>query len=93
MFLLLLKQYFILKLVRKLEKYIRFPIPKAKAYFFSYPTIFRFYLEKNPKKFIDNSLILYPHNEPEMGSVFEQVELLNKAHKVYFYCKYRFCNF
>jgi glycosyltransferase involved in cell wall biosynthesis len=72
---------------RKLEKYIRFPIPKAKAYFFSYPTIFRFYLEKNPKKFIDNSLILYPHNEPEMGSVMEQVDLLNNAHKVYFYCE------
>ena len=72
---------------RKLEKYIRFPIPKAKAYFFSYPTIFRFYLEKNPKKFINNSLVLYPHNEPEMGSVSEQVDLLNKAHKVYFYCK------
>ena len=72
---------------RKLEKYIRVPIPTAKAYFFSYPTIFRFYLEKKPKKFINNSLVLYPHNEPEMGSVFEQVELLNKAHKVYFYCK------
>ena len=72
---------------RKLEKYIRVPIPKDKAYFFSYPTIFRFFLEKKPKKFINNSLVLYPHNEPEMGSVFEQVELLNKAHKVYFYCK------
>jgi glycosyltransferase involved in cell wall biosynthesis len=44
-------------------------------------------LEKNPKKFTNNSLILYPHNEPEMGSVSEQVNLLNKAHKVYFYCK------
>ena len=52
---------------RKLEKYIRVPIPKAKAYFFSYPTIFRFYLEKRPKKFINNSVVLYPHNEPEMG--------------------------
>jgi glycosyltransferase involved in cell wall biosynthesis len=72
---------------RKLEKYIKVPIPKAKAYFFSYPTIFRFYLEKKPKKFTNNSLVLYPHNEPEMGSVFEQVELLNKAHKVYFFCK------
>lgn len=72
---------------RKMEKYIRFPIPKAKAYFFSYPTIFRFYLEKYPKKFLNNSLVLYPHNEPEMGSVLEQVDLLNKSHKVYFYCK------
>ena len=72
---------------RKLEKYIRFPIPKAKAYFFSYPTIFRFYLEKKPKKFINNSLVLYTHNEPDLGSVFEQVDFLNKAHKVYFYCK------
>ena len=44
-------------------------------------------MEKNPKKFTNNSLVLYPHNEPEMGSVSEQVNLLNKAHKVYFYCK------
>ena len=72
---------------RKLEKYIRVPIPKAKAYFFSYPTIFRFYLGKKPKKFINNSLVLYTHNEPDLGSVFEQVDFLNKAHKVYFYCK------
>jgi glycosyltransferase involved in cell wall biosynthesis len=72
---------------RKLEKIIIFPIPRAKAYFFSYPTIFKFYLEKNPQKFKNNSLILYPHNEPEMGSIKDQVELLNKAYKVYFYCK------
>lgn len=72
---------------RKIEKYIRFPIPKAKSYFFSYPTLFKFYWEKNPNKFTNNSLILYPHNEPEMGSIIEQVDLLNKAYKVYFFCK------
>ena len=72
---------------RKFEKFISFPIPNAEAYFFSYPTIFNFYLKKNPKKFLNNSIILYPHNEPEMGSIYEQVDLLNQAYKVYFYCK------
>jgi glycosyltransferase involved in cell wall biosynthesis len=72
---------------RKFEKLLTFPIPKAKAYFFSYPTIFKFYLEKNPLKFNNNSIILYPHNEPEMGELKDQVKLLNQAHKVYFYCK------
>lgn len=72
---------------RFIEKIIVFPIPNAQAYFFSYPTIFKFYLEKNPKKFRNNSLVLYPHNEPEMGSIKEQVKLLNEAYKVYFYCR------
>ena len=71
----------------KVEKFIRFPIPKANAYFFSYPTIFKFYYEKKPKKFMNNSLVLYPHNEPEIGSMIDQVDLLNKAYKVYFFCK------
>ena len=60
---------------RKFEKFIRFPIPNAKAYFFSYPTIFNFYLQKNPQKYINNSLVLYPHNEPEMGTIYDQVNL------------------
>jgi len=72
---------------RFIEKIIVFPIPRATAYFFSYPTIFRFYLEKFPLKFSNNSLVLYPHNEPEMGNLKEQVKLLNQAYKVYFYCK------
>jgi glycosyltransferase involved in cell wall biosynthesis len=72
---------------RFIEKIIVFPIPTARAYFFSYPTIFRFYLEKYPQKFSNNSLVLYPHNEPEMGNLKEQVRLLNQSYKVYFYCK------
>ena len=72
---------------RKWEKFIQFPIPKADAYFFSYPTIFKFYSKKNPKKYINNSIILYPHSEPEMGTMDEQVNLLNQAFKIYFYCK------
>lgn len=71
----------------KFEKFIKFPVPTAKAYFFSYPTIFKFYSGRYPDKFVNNSLILYPHNEPEMGSIRDQVHLLNKAYKVYFFCK------
>jgi glycosyltransferase involved in cell wall biosynthesis len=72
---------------RMVEKFFVFPIPSAKAYFFSYPTIFKFYLERYPKKFKNNSLVLYTHNDPEIGSVKDQVEFLNQAHKVYFYCR------
>ncbi len=72
---------------RKFEKFLKFPLPNYEAYFFSYPTIFKHYMEKNPKKFENKSIILYPHNEPEMGTISSQVELLNKAFKTYFYCK------
>ena len=70
---------------RFVEKLIKFPLPSANAYFFSYPTIFKFYFEKCPKKFHDNSLVLFPHYEPEMGDITDLVKLLNQAHKVYFF--------
>jgi glycosyltransferase involved in cell wall biosynthesis len=70
-----------------IEKFLKFPIPTAGAYFFSYPTIFQHYEGKNVNKFKNNSIVLYPHNEPEMGTIQNQVTLLNKAFKVYFYCK------
>jgi glycosyltransferase involved in cell wall biosynthesis len=72
---------------RPIEKFLKFPIPTADAYFFSYPTLFKHYEQKNSAKFKNNSIVLYPHNEPEMGSINEQVILLNKAFKVHFYCK------
>ena len=72
---------------RKFEKIIRFPLPRYDSYFFSYPTIFKHYLEKNSNRFENKSIILYPHNEPEMGTISDQVELLNNAFKTYFYCK------
>ena len=71
---------------RPIEKFLKFPIPTADAYFFSYPTLFKHYEQKNSAKFKDNSIVLYPHNEPEMGSIKEQVAILNKAFKVHFYC-------
>jgi glycosyltransferase involved in cell wall biosynthesis len=72
---------------RKFEKFLRFPLPDYDAYFFSYPTIFKYYLAKKSKKFEGKSIILYPHNEPEMGTISEQVQLLSKAYRTYFYCK------
>ena len=59
---------------------------KHDAYFFSYPTIFRKYLESNYDEYAQRSIILYPHCEPEMGTLQEQVNLLNNAFSIHFYC-------
>jgi len=72
---------------RFIERFLKIPIPNEGAYFFSYPTIFAFYHNLNSEKFSNNSIVLYPHNEPEMGSLSEQVLILNKAFKVYFFCQ------
>jgi glycosyltransferase involved in cell wall biosynthesis len=72
---------------RKFEQIIKFPLPRYDAYFFSYPAIFKYYLEKNPNRFDNNSIVLYTHNETELGTIIDQVELLNKSFKTYFYCR------
>lgn len=69
-----------------LEKIVVTPIPHSDAYFFSYPTIFRRYLKKNQRKYAHKSIVLYPHYEPEMGSINEVAQLLNSAHTTYFFC-------
>jgi glycosyltransferase involved in cell wall biosynthesis len=71
---------------RFLERFFSFPIPKAEGYFFSYITIFEHYLIKDRKRFLEKSIVLYPHNEPEMGDIQHQVSILNQAYKVYFFC-------
>lgn len=71
---------------RFLERFLVFPIPKADGYFFSYITIFEHYLNKNRQRFFEKSIVLYPHNEPEMGDVSHQAKILNQAYKVYFFC-------
>jgi len=71
---------------RFLERLLVLPIPKADGYFFSYITIFEHYLNKDPQRFFEKSIVLYPHNESEMGDVFHQVKILNQAYKVYFFC-------
>ncbi len=71
---------------RWFEKYIPKYLPKRQAYFFSYLTIFEKYYTKNESKYSNNSIVLYPHNEPELGSLTRQSKILNNAHAVYFFC-------
>jgi glycosyltransferase involved in cell wall biosynthesis len=71
---------------RKAERFIRFYIPKRDSYFFSYITIFESYYKRNPMRFENKSIVLYPHNESEMGDLNHQAKVLNKAYKTYFFC-------
>jgi glycosyltransferase involved in cell wall biosynthesis len=71
---------------RNVERYIRFYIPQRDSYFFSYITIFESYFKKNPKRFRNKSIVLYPHNESEMGDLNHQARILNEAYKAYFFC-------
>jgi glycosyltransferase involved in cell wall biosynthesis len=71
---------------RKIENFFVPKFSKNDAYFFSYPTIFKKYLELNFNEYAGRSIILYPHCEPEMGTLEEQVKLLNQAFSIHFYC-------
>lgn len=68
------------------EKIAYVPFPKYGSYFFSYITIFEKYLLKDHEKYNGNSIVLYPHNEPEMGTLTHQAKVLNSAFCVYFFC-------
>lgn len=71
---------------RRIENFLIFPLPRAESYFFSYITIFERYLNINPSKYENRSIVLFPHAEAEIGTVEKQVEILNKAFAVYFFC-------
>lgn len=71
---------------RRIENFFVPKFLKHDAYFFSYPTIFRKYLESNFKEYAQRSIVLYPHCEPEMGTLEQQVTLLNHAFSIHFYC-------
>jgi glycosyltransferase involved in cell wall biosynthesis len=73
---------------RQIEKFFPKVLPTRRSYFFSYLTIFESYLAKNSNKIINRSLIMYPHNEPELGSLDHQVKILNKSFAVYFFCSF-----
>lgn len=68
------------------ERLLFFPLPRRDSYFFSYITIFERYIKKNPNKYGSKSLVLFTHAESEIGTVQRQVEILNKAFAVYFFC-------
>ena len=72
---------------RWFEKYIPKVLPTHSSYFFSYLTIFESYLQKN-NKIINRSIVLYPHNEPELGTLEHQANILNNSFAVYFFCSF-----
>ncbi|CAB4711380.1 MAG: glycosyltransferase [Actinobacteria bacterium] len=63
-----------------------FPLPKAKSYFFPYPSIFQSYFERFPKSLSERAIVLYTHETEELGSLEMQVGLLNNARRVHFMC-------
>lgn len=71
---------------RKLEKIVPSLIQKGSSYFFSYPTLFEYHLKRNSSEYLNRSIVLYPHSEPEMGSLEHQVQILNQAFCTYFFC-------
>jgi len=68
------------------EKFVKFPLPRYGAYFFSYPSIFESYLKSNPARFQKRSIVNYTHNMDELGDLKHQAMTLNQAHSVHFNC-------
>ena len=68
------------------EKYVKFPLPKYGAYFFSYPSMFESYLKSNPSRYKNRSIVNYTHNLDELGNLKHQAMILNQAHSVHFNC-------
>ena len=68
------------------ENFLDFGLPKRKAYFFSYLTIFERNFMKKPQQFFENSIILYTHDDPELGSLKHQALVLNASYATYFMC-------
>lgn len=68
------------------EYFVKFPLPKSRSYFFSYPTIFESYLRSNKIKYSQKSIVNYTHNLGELGDLKHQANILNQAHSVHFNC-------
>jgi glycosyltransferase involved in cell wall biosynthesis len=68
------------------EKFVKFPLPKYGAYFFSYPSLFESYLKSNPNRYRHRSIVNYTHNMDELGDLKHQAKILNQAHSIHFNC-------
>ena len=68
------------------EKFVKFPLPKYGAYFFSYPSMFESYLKSNPDRYRHRSIVNYTHNMDELGDLKHQAKILNQAHSIHFNC-------
>ena len=68
------------------EKFVKFPLPKYRAYFFSYPSMFESYIKSDPARYQKRSIVNYTHNMDELGDLKHQAVTLNQAHSVHFNC-------
>ena len=68
------------------EKFVKFPLPRYGAYFFSYPSMFESYLKSNPGRFKNRSIVNYTHNMEELGDLNHQAQILNQAYSIHFNC-------
>lgn len=68
------------------EKFVKLPLPKYGAYFFSYPSIFESYLKSNSERYQNRSIVNYTHNLDELGDLEHQARILNRAHSIHFNC-------
>jgi len=68
------------------ERFVKFPLPKYAAYFFSYPSMFESYLKSNPGRYKNRSIVNYTHNLDELGNLKHQAMILNQSHSVHFNC-------
>jgi glycosyltransferase involved in cell wall biosynthesis len=68
------------------EKFVKYPLPKYGAYFFSYPSMFESYLKSNPDRYRHRSIVNYTHNMDELGDLKHQAKILNQAHSIHFNC-------
>jgi glycosyltransferase involved in cell wall biosynthesis len=69
-----------------IENFVFTPIPKYHTYYFSYLTVFEKYFMWNPERFKGNSIVLYTHNDEELGSLNHQVSVLEQAKQVHVMC-------
>lgn len=68
------------------ERFVKYPLPKYGAYFFSYPSMFESYLKSQPEKYRNCSIVNYTHNLDELGTLKHQAKILNQAYSVHFNC-------
>ena len=68
------------------ERFVKYPLPKYGAYFFSYPSMFESYLKLNPDRYRHRSIVNYTHNTEDLGSLAHQAKVLNQSYSVHFNC-------
>jgi glycosyltransferase involved in cell wall biosynthesis len=65
---------------------LKIPIPKARNYYFSNLVMFQKHKQVFSGRYHENSVVLYTHNSPELGTIDIQVKILLQARSVHFMC-------